>query len=100
MLPYGIIATLPCFTGIVFVSGTLVVVRWLPDPLLAMILPWGCCIEEGGNPVVSTISEFFELNLFYYLLYYYLPLHLRGPMCFRPTYYFLLPYKIFHASSL
>ena len=62
MLPSGIIATLPCFTGIVFVSGTLVVVRWLPDPLLAMILPWGCCIEEGGNPVVSTISDFFLIE--------------------------------------
>ena len=56
MFPSGIIEKLPCCTGTVFVAGTLAVMRWSPAPVLAMPLPSGVCVEEGGDTVVYTIS--------------------------------------------
>ena len=46
----------------VFVAGTLSVMRWSPDPVLDMPLPFGCCVEEVGYPVVSTTSKLFSVN--------------------------------------
>ena len=57
VLPYTIIETLLCCTGTMFVAETLAFMRWLPDLVSAMPLPWECCVEEVGGPVVSTSSE-------------------------------------------
>ena len=74
MLPSGIISTFPCFIGAMFVAGALVVMRWFPDSVSDMPLPWGFCVEEVGYPMVSTISGFFWIK-FILLLTVLLPVH-------------------------
>ena len=58
MFPSSIIPTLPCCIGTMFVAGTLAVTRWLLALVLDIPLQCGCCFEEGGGPMVCTLSIF------------------------------------------
>ena len=56
MLLSVMIENLSCCTGTMFLDGTFAFMRWSPAPVLAMPLPSGVCVEEGGDTVVYTIS--------------------------------------------
>ena len=62
LLTYGIIATFPCCTGMMFVYGALAVMRWSPDLVSATTLLCEFCVEEVGDPVLYTISKFGWVN--------------------------------------
>ena len=65
-------------------SGTLEVVRWSSDQVSDMKFPCGCCVEEGGNHVVSTLSKFCWVNLVL-LITVLLPTHpYQRPRVFPP----------------
>ena len=85
LFPSGMIVIFLCFIWKMLVAGTLEVMSWWPDQVSDMNVPCGFCVEEGGGPVVYTLSKSFGLIYFYYLIYYYLTLHIRGPVCFRPA---------------
>ena len=44
-------------------AGTLEVMIWWLAQVSDMHVPCGCCVEEGGGPVVSTRSNFCWANL-------------------------------------
>ena len=57
------IAIFLCFIWKMLLSGTLEVMSWWPAQVSDMNVPCGFCVEEGGDPVVSTLSKFCWANL-------------------------------------
>ena len=57
MLPSCMIETFPCCIGTMLVAGNLEVMWWSPAEFSAMNFMCGCCVEEGGDPVVSTLRK-------------------------------------------